>query len=382
VRRTAIVVGAGSYVVGDSFGPGVVLPTLLDLERAGRLDRILLVTRSPRPAGFWERVDAHRRDLESEAVVEEVVLDGDAGLGDLPFHEAAAFVSVPDPCHAEYARLFLERGTPTWLVKPMTGRGDESRELERSARERGVPLWVDYHKRFDASNLWLRRLIDSGELGRPLMMSVQYSQPRRLPLEDLAAWSGAVDVFQYIGCHYVDLGLFLFQGARPTRVSATGMPGRLAASGGPAHDLVHAALDLGFPDGRSLRMDFQVGWNDPDGTPAKSHQRVELTFEAGRVIADQKERGLERWSDDGFAQENPWFFQVLPDHSLGRNRVSGYGPESLRRFLAALDDERALASPDLPWAASALRTDEVLDAVRTSLERGGEWVGVVAARAA
>ncbi len=374
MRRQAIVVGAGAYVLGDRYGLGVVLPTLLDEQRAGRLDHVHVAVRTPRADDYHQRLRAIGDALALRPQVHEHVYGSLAALEELPLDDAVAFVAVPDAHHAELVRFFLERDVPVWVVKPLTGDGERSRALDLLARTRDVPLWVDYHKRFDPSNRKLASLVASGELGRMLSFAVQYSQPWDLPLGDLAAWAGDVDVFQYIGCHYVDLLLHLFPAAVPTRVSATGLVGRLSEAGGPEHDVVHALLDLALDDRHVLRADLTVGWNDPTGAPAKSHQRVECTFTHGRVVADQKERGFEVWSDARTDQVNPYFFQLLPDPADGRPRATGYGPESLRRFLEAVEDPRLRESRGLPWSASAWRTDRVVDLVRESVAGGGAWV--------
>ena len=387
MTHIAIVIGAGSYVIGDSYGPGVILPTLIDSARRGELERIVLVTRTARDAAFWERVDELKALLDAGDIqVDEHVASSPAALTDLPLDPSSrGFVAVPDAHHAEHIELFLSAGVPTWSVKPMTGSGAESRRLHRRALDEGVPLWIDYHKRFDDSNRKLKSLVSTGEIGRLLMLSVQYSQPWRLPLHELSAWASDVDVFQYIGCHYVDLVFYLYSDAVPTRVSATGLPGRLSEEGGPAFDVVHAVIDFAV-GGETLRTDFQVGWNDPTGSSAKSHQRLDLTFARGRVIVDQKERGFQVWRDSGFEHINPHFFQILPDGSAGRNSVAGYGPESIRRFLTECDDldRGAPSAPmsertDLPWSAQAWRTDEVVDGVRASLHAAGAWISMDAA---
>ena len=46
----------------------------------------------------------------------------------------------------------IAAGVPCWVVKPLTGDGGQSRALAETAERQGVPLWVDYHKRFDVSN--------------------------------------------------------------------------------------------------------------------------------------------------------------------------------------------------------------------------------------
>ena len=384
MRRTAVVIGAGCYVLGDSFGDGVVLPTLLDCIREGTIDRIVLAVRTPRDAAFHRRLADLSVRLGVTARIEEFLIDGPADLDGLRLEDAMAFLCTPDTSHFEYAAHLLQRRVPTWVVKPLTGTGAESEQLDALSEANATPLFVDYHKRFDPSFAKLKGLVDRGSLGRPLLVSVQYTQPARLPLQDLAAWSTDLDVFQYIGCHFVDLLFYLLPQARPCRVSATGIPGRLASEGGPRFDLVHTALDLSIPAPRSrssalLRADFAVGWNDPEGTPAKSHQRVELVFERGRVLVDQKERGFEVWTDAGFEEVNPHFLQILPDPSSGAMCVRGYGPESIRRFLAVREDPHLMDRNALPWSRSAKRTDAILDGVRRSLQDAGAWVALEAA---
>lgn len=376
MRRTAVVLGAGSYVLGDSFGDGVVLPTLLQEVRDGGLDRIQLLVRSHRDEGFHARLADLQRRLGCAVPVEERLVAGPADLARLDLADAVAFVSTPDATHAGYVEALLHAGVPTWIVKPLADSGTRSERLAQLARSLRVPLYVDYHKRFDPSFRKLETLVRGGTLGPPVFLGVQFTQPARLPLGDLAAWARDVDVFQYIGCHFVDLALWLLPGARAERVSATGLPGRLAQLGGPAFDLVHASLDLLREGGARTRVDLAVGWSDPEGAPAKSHQRVEVVFEHGRAIVDQKERGFETWTPEGFGQLNPHFLQLLPDPSRGRVEAHGYGPESLRRFLGAYRHAESSACERLPWAAQAVRVDRVVDAVRASLAQDGDWVGV------
>ena len=54
--KDAIIVGSGSYVIGDSFGRGVVLPSLLYLQKTGKIRNIILAVRSERSPKFYNEL--------------------------------------------------------------------------------------------------------------------------------------------------------------------------------------------------------------------------------------------------------------------------------------------------------------------------------------
>lgn len=372
--RSALVIGAGSYVLGDSFGHGVVLASLMELVRAGKLTGIHIAVRTKRDDNFWKRVEELKAEMGLDVEVSEFVFTGISDLEGLDLSNTAAFVCVPDRAHGEYIDFFVDSGVPTWVVKPLCGDGLTAKSLAGKARDAALPLWVDYHKRFDASNRKLKEIVDGGEHGRMLLYSVQYSQPSAIPLSDLKAWSKDVDVFQYIGCHYVDQIFFLYPDIVPQRISATGLPGSLNSAGGPEFDIVHALIDFRLATGELLRADFNIAWNDPLGATAKSHQRVEVQFENGRVIADQKRRGFELWGTEKTEDINPYFFQLFCDtKEPGVRRATGYGFDSIANFVDCIDDVVSQESPILPWAWNTSATDIVIDGARESIRSGGEW---------
>ncbi len=372
-ERRVLIVGSGSYVLEDAFGPQPVLRAVLQWAKAnGARAALTLRTASKRAA---VEAMAARAAAETGAAdrLEIVALDdAPAILAARPF---AVFVCVPDPAHAEWLDRAADAGVPAFVVKPLTG----DRPSAERIVARGGDVWVDYHKRFDPSNLAIREAVLDRRYGDLLHYAVQYTQPRALPL-DAFAWAAGTDVFTYIGCHYADQIDFLFPGAALERVSAVGVSGEVHARlSGRGFDLVVAQIGARTPDGRPLLATMQVGWCDPSGSPAKSHQRVEATFARGRIIADQKARGLQSWSDGGTAEANPYFFAARRDPVTGARAFSGYGVESVARFLdfCTLPDAARAAwrvSPTLPFAARALFAERVCDAVRRSLDAGGAWV--------
>ena len=150
-RKKAIVVGSGSYVLGDSFGDGVIYPSLLYLQKKGLLDRITFAVRSERDEAFSNKLEQFAKKIGHDEKPEVFIYKELDELTALDLEQSIMFLSVPDFDHYEITKFFLTKKCPCWVVKPLTGTYEESKGLDELARSMGVPLWVDYHKRFDQS---------------------------------------------------------------------------------------------------------------------------------------------------------------------------------------------------------------------------------------
>ncbi|MBB5158795.1 Gfo/Idh/MocA family protein [Saccharopolyspora phatthalungensis] len=69
----------------------------------------------------------------------------------------AVVVTVPNDAHAEVCRDALLAGIPVCVEKPLAISGIEGRELDALARERGIPLFTAFHRRYNDNVLALRR---------------------------------------------------------------------------------------------------------------------------------------------------------------------------------------------------------------------------------
>ena len=372
--RELVLVGTGAFVTQDAWGPGVIARSLAQwcAEQGGPRRTLTVVHRSRRGR---ERFEQAWKTIEAECPNAPALRFLHADEATLPRTVAEAqalFVCVPDDAHADYVELGIAAGTPTWIVKPLTGEGRASAALAEAAGSTGTPVWVDYHKRFDVSNRGLREALDREELGAPRLVSIRYSQPRDLPLDGFA-WAGGTDVFTYIGCHYVDQLFYVLPGLEIEGVSAHGIEGPVhARHGGRAYDTVLARFDGRWRD-RPVSAQFEVGWSNPLGSPTKSLQIVEVACDRGRYFLDQARRGSERWSDQGVHVPNPWFFSRVHDPLTDSARYQGYGYDSIRHFLdftEAPDARQAAlrANSSLPWIEEAARVDVVLDRVRAALQ--------------
>lgn len=367
-----VLIGAGSYVVGDSLGDGVLIPSLLYLQKENKIDKIKLVVRSKRGKKFWAKFEEYCNKLNCKGRIEELIIGDFNQFNFNSITNSVCFLSIPDPVHYSYLKKLIKKGIPTWVVKPLTGNIKESLEIVELSNSKNIPVWVDYHKRFDLSNKKLKTYINYDKFGQLNFYSVQYSQPHQLPLKDLVKWSSEVDVFQYIGCHYIDQIFYFYPIAKPLRISATGIKGNLKKNNGPEYDIVNALIDFKLSDNHILRTNFVVGWNDPVGSTSKSHQKLDLQFDNSRIIVDQKVRGFQLWGQDKTSEINPYFFEIIDEGE--KQYCTGYGFKSVELFLKYCQLDNWSKYETLPWAYNAFKTDEVLDYSKKSLANNGEWV--------
>jgi predicted dehydrogenase len=126
-------------------------------------------------------------DLRCAATLEEVVDE-----------VAAVVVSSPNRFHAEQALLALEHGRHVLVEKPLAENRDEADRLVDAAKVAGVTSGVAMNLRFHTGPATLNRLLDDGELGRPLHAAVWFGY-------DLRRWRPHADYRQSYSAR-ADLG--------------------------------------------------------------------------------------------------------------------------------------------------------------------------------
>ncbi|MBO6503822.1 MAG: Gfo/Idh/MocA family oxidoreductase [Kordiimonadaceae bacterium] len=371
-----LIVGSGSYVLGDLYGPGVILRSvvqwlLTETDTAEHNISIsynssgMLGKKQAAIDAVFSQMGAGSRvtyDLVSSSEAEQIIKSKETD---------ACFISVPDKHHAHYIKAGMEQNVPVWVVKPLTGDDTHSKELVAIQRRTGARVWVDYHKRFDVSNRLLKKQVEDQELGRLLAYSVDYHQPRTLPI-DVFDWTADVGVFTYIGCHYVDQVFYLFPEAKLVSVSAEPLKGEVFAKTGQ-FDGVLATLAFETLGG-TIVCPMNVGWFNPKGAPTKSLQTLKVQFERGLVELDQTRRGVHIWHDDGVSEINPYFFCAAPD-AFGQTKFSGYGYDSVKYFLEIVHTRGAWPTQqNLPSLQEAAKTDFVVSAVQNALRSGEKIV--------
>lgn len=90
----------------------------------------------------------------------------------------AVVLATPGPTHEKQLLACLEHGKPVLCEKPLTTDVETSLQVVRREAELGKRLiQVGFMRRFDHEYAGLKALMDSGELGRPLLLHCAHRNP-------------------------------------------------------------------------------------------------------------------------------------------------------------------------------------------------------------
>ena len=119
----------------------------------------------------------------------------------------AILVALPHDLHYECGMFFARKKKHILMEKPLCNTEEECLHLIEACEEEGVTLMCAYPVPFWNDIVRLKELVDSGEFGRIIQMSVWTEQLTKGPSEwhwGNTARLGGGQFFSH-GCHYVDL---------------------------------------------------------------------------------------------------------------------------------------------------------------------------------
>ncbi|MFD0673499.1 Gfo/Idh/MocA family protein [Cohnella sp. GCM10027633] len=133
-------------------------------------------------------------------------------------------VTTSSGSHYRIGMDVLEAGKHLLLEKPIAMNAAEAATLVRTARERGVTLSVVSQRRFEAQHQAVKRVLDSGALGKLLLAELSLPFYRSQDYYDSADWRGTIaedgGVLMNQGIHSLDL-LLWFAGEADSVVGKT-----------------------------------------------------------------------------------------------------------------------------------------------------------------
>jgi predicted dehydrogenase len=266
----------------------------------------------------------------------------------------AVVLATPVPTHFELARQALEAGKHVMVEKPMTWRAAEARELRELVRSSGRVLMVGHLLRFHPAVDKLRELIDSGELGAVRYVYGTRVNLGRIRADENALWS--------LGVHDISVVLHLIDD-EPVEVWARGE----AYVREGVEDVVFGYLK--FRSGQIGHL--HLSWLDP-------HKMRKMTVVGSAKMAVFDDMDPERKVtvyDKGEVR--------TPAGSISTHTGDIHIPQisleeplriECRSFLEAVRSGTASRAD----ADEGLAVVEVLEALQTSLERGGETIRLAA----
>jgi len=273
-------------------------------------------------------------------------------------------VAVPDQFHYPVIKEALAAGQHILCVKPLVLEHRQSLEIEKEARERGLVVGVEYHKRFDDRALVARKRYRAGAFGEFKCGQSRLVEPWYYRHSNFQNWFTCEnsDPFTYIACHYVDQVHFI-TGLMPTSVSVKGVKGRFP----------NGKVGFMWTDGRvtwenGAILDCLNGLGYPDGAPGGNSQGITMFCEGDDVGAVLDHHDQFRGVKHGMVREldGKCYHETSPDYlqliDLGGEGLTpvGYGYRSVA-FITRAAHEANAAAAGKPGDASLAARRKVID---------------------
>lgn len=316
----------------------------------------------------------------------------------------AVIVAVPDAFHYAMVLEALQRDQHVLCVKPLVLQYTQAVEIEHLARERGLFVGVEYHKRFDRRSLLARRQYRQGDFGEFTMAEAKMIEPYYYRHSNFQNWftCDKTDPFVYVGCHYVDLVTFI-TGLKPVAVSVSGIKGRFP-NGNEGYMWANGRVK--YENGALLSVIDGLGYPDDGGGTNDQCLVMFCTGQdrAGMLAHDDQFRGVEHAYMDKhgpaggsrFRYVNPDFYRLVAWEGEGAKPV-GYGYDSIaasiqamhrietetagldataalnrrREMIAETDARGIIATP-----ANSAYNELVVEAARLSILSDGDWAEI------
>lgn len=137
----------------------------------------------------------------------------------------AVSVCTYNTTHAECTIYALEHGLHVLLEKPMTVTLDEAVEICRAEKKSGKVLTIGFQPRFDANMQMIKKIVQSGELGRVFYVQTGGGRRHGIPV----SWSetfiekdkAGLGALGDIGCYSIDLVMNALGNPKPLTVTGT-----------------------------------------------------------------------------------------------------------------------------------------------------------------
>ena len=232
----------------------------------------------------------------------------------------AVVVATPDHLHFEPVMAALRAGKHVLVEKPMATSLAEAQAMADEARRRNVLLLVNFENRFNPPFVYVKELLQRGELGSPIHAYIRLSDTLYVPRRMLS-WASKTSVAFFLMSHTVDLARWYFN--QPVReVYATSVTKLLS--------------DLGTPDAFAAILKFDEGfavlessWVLPESSPSIFDFKLGLVCTRGAVHVDTERESI---SVASTSYTYPHLAKLSKSHGI----ASGFLVEADRHFISCV----------------------------------------------
>ena len=348
-----------TIIGGGMITHDLILPAVYQLQRTGVVGAIDICSLNNPPLKFLAESQDLKAAFPNQTFTPHPALSEpeDKNCPDLYKEVLAAMkprqmavVAMPDQLHYPVVMEALAANQNVLCVKPLVLKYEQAEEIEKIAKEKGLFVGVEYHKRFDRRSLLARKEYRQGLFGEFKMGEAKMIEPYFYRSSNFQNWftCDKTDPFVYVGCHYVDLVYFI-TGLKPVEVSVQGVKDKFP-NGNEGYMWANGRVT--WENGAILSVIDGLGY--PDLGAGSNDQGIMLLCEGdgkgGMIRHDDQYRGTMYSYLDGvgcggsnYNYVNPDFFRMIPWEGVGYKPI-GYGPESVSASIQAARRMEELAS--------------------------------------
>jgi D-galacturonate reductase len=303
---------------------------------------------------------------------------------------SAITIFTPDTTHYPIALYAITRKIHVLITKPAVKTLSHHLALLAAAKEHGVFVYIEHHKRYDPA--YADAKYKAQGLGDFNYFYSYMSQPKS-QLETFKAWAGVdSDISYYLNSHHIDIceSMVSSQNYIPVKVSASASKGAAVALGcdGRTEDTISLLVHWVRKDDASKQATgvYTASWTAPQKAGVHSNQYFHYMASKGEIRIDQAKRGYDVADDslgNGLMWYNPFYMKYAPDEERNFAGQGGYGYVSFEKFvdgcrLVNREGPKALETLDergLPTLRNTVLTTAILEAGRRAIDEGRE-VGI------
>jgi len=338
-KLNVLIIGGGMYVCGRGSSKndfGTILPAVLEARKNNLIENISVATTSNNSSIYVKKILNKLSKLintDNQCNIFPKNNNNSAYLDAIKNEKPdVCIICVPDHLHCKIAVDVMNLKIHCLIVKPLTTSLKNAKLMTRIANKNKLIAQVEFHKRYDESNLVIRDYFRKGLLGDLLYASNHYSQKKIIPSIIFKKWASKTNIFQYLGVHYVDL-IYFITNFKPKYVTAWGQKEYLIKKNINTFDSIQAVIEWEKPNKQKFISTHLCNWIDPNNSSAMSDQQLLFVGTKGRIQADQKNRGLEFIGDDNNINAiNPYFNLSKTSPIDNKLNFSGCGITSILTF--------------------------------------------------